>query len=151
MSFVVAIGSDKSGFEAKKALIPFLKSEGFEVVDEGTFEDAICDYPLFAQKVSRDVILEEAKFGVLICGSGEGMAIAANKVPGIRCGIGYCDEVSILLREHNDANIIAFGAKYMTIEEIKRRTLLFLNSLFAGAHHTKRIKMIEEIESKTEV
>ena len=142
----VSIGSDKSGFEAKKELVLFLKNNGYKVLDEGTLVDAVCDYPLFAEKVSEDIVLGKAKYGILICGSGEGMAIAANKVAGIRCGIGYNDEVSILLREHNDANIIAFGARFMSLEEMKKRTLLFLNTTFAGAHHSQRIKLINEME-----
>lgn len=146
----ISIGCDKSGFETKETLKLFLKSNGFEVLDEGTLTDSICDYPVFAEKVCNDIVSKKAKFGILICGSGEGMTIAANKVAGIRCGIGYNDDVSVLLKEHNDANVIAFGARFMSFDDIKRRTLLFINASFAGAHHSKRIDLIKKMEHTME-
>lgn len=148
--FTISIGCDKSGFEAKECLKIFLEDHGYKVLDEGTLDNVVCDYPVFAEKVSNDVAFGKAKFGVLICGSGEGMTIAANKVPGIRCGIGYNDETSVLLREHNDANIIAFGARFMSLDDIKRRVLIFLEASFVGAHHSKRIDLIKKMEHKME-
>ena len=142
----VSIGSDKSGFVYKTSLCNSLKKKGFDVADVGTFSNTICDYPDYAEQVSNLVASGNCEFGILICGSGEGMAIAANKVKGIRCGIGYNDEVSVLLREHNDANVISFGAKFMSFEDVERRTFLFLNAKFVGEHHIKRIELIKKME-----
>lgn len=142
---VVSIGSDRSGFEAKSKLIVFLREKGFDVRDCGVLENVVCDYPIYAEAVAKEISCGISRFGVLICGSGEGMAIAANKIKGIRCGIGYNDEVSVLLREHNDANVIAFGARFMKQEDIERRTLLFLSANFLGEWHKNRVDMINRL------
>lgn len=143
----IAIGCDKSGFYIKERLIREL-SDMFVFIDEGTYEDAVCDYPLFAEKVCSRIKNKHADLGVLVCGSGEGMCIAANKVSGIRCGIAYNDDVARLLRNHNDANVVSFGARFMSYDEIKNRLLIFCNSEFLGEHHLLRIKQICDLEHK---
>lgn len=145
---IIALGADRAGFKYKEKLKAHLLAGGNHVVDVGTYQEAVCDYPVFAQKASRLVSSEQCDFGILICGSGEGMAIAANKVKGIRCGIAYNDETAALLRQHNDANVVAFGARFMSYEEVERRTDIFLSSAFLGSYHQDRIKMINEIENK---
>ena len=146
---LVAVGSDRSGYMHKQKLISFLEQNHYQVKDCGTLCECICDYPDFATSVAMKIIHQEADFGVLICGTGEGMSIAANKHKGIRCGIGYNDETAQLLRAHNDANIIAFGAKYCTPEDVQRRTLLFLSTGFLGGYHSQRVNQISQLESSS--
>ena len=144
----IAVGCDHGGLDAKDFLVKDLKEKGFEVIDVGTFSHDSCHYPEFGIKVAEQVRDFKADFGVVICTSGEGIAIAANKVKGIRCGIAYNDEVAKLMRQHNDANVIAFGAKFMTNEEIVRRTHLFLDTPFEGGRHQTRVQMITDYENK---
>lgn len=145
----IAIGSDRSGFIYKEKLICELKDQGYYVEDAGTFQEEVCDYPAFAQKVGELVSTQESDFGILICGSGEGMAIVANKVPSVRCGIAYNDEVAALLRQHNDANVVAFGANFMSYEDVKRRVDIFLSTEFLGSYHTDRVSMINKMEKRS--
>ena len=140
----IAIGSDHAGFLAKEEVVKFLKQEGYEVEDVGTYSKDSCDYPIFGRKVGELVTSKNCEFGVVICSSGEGIMMAANKVKGIRCGIAYNDQTAELLRQHNDANVISFGANFMDIEDIKRRLKIFLNTDFLGERHLRRVNLIEE-------
>ena len=144
----ISIGSDHGGFEAKEAVKKVLDGKGYIVYDEGTNSTESCHYPLYAEKVAKRVGANEADFGIVICTSGEGVCIAANKVKNVRCGIAYNDEVAALMRRHNDANVIAFGAKFMSIEDIIRRVDIFLEATFEGGRHLTRVEMIHEIEKK---
>ena len=140
----IAIGSDHAGFLAKEEVVRFLKQEGYEVEDVGTYSKDSCDYPIFGRKVGELVASKNCEFGVVICSSGEGIMMAANKVKGIRCGIAYNDQTAELLRQHNDANVISFGANFMDIEDIKRRLKIFLNTDFLGERHLRRVNLIEK-------
>lgn len=140
----IAIGSDHAGFLAKEEVVKFLKQEGYEVEDVGTYSKDSCDYPIFGRKVGELVASKNCEFGVVICSSGEGIMMAANKVKGIRCGIAYNDQTAELLRQHNDANVISFGANFMAIDDIKRRLKIFLNTDFLGERHLRRVNLIEE-------
>lgn len=140
----IAIGSDHAGFDAKQEVIKFLKQEGYDVEDVGTNSKDSCDYPIFGRKVGELVASKNCDYGVVICSSGEGIMMAANKVKGIRCGIAYADQIAELLRQHNDANVISFGANFMNIEDIKRRLEIFLNTEFLGERHLRRVNLIEE-------
>ncbi len=140
----IAIGSDHAGFLAKEEVVKFLKQEGYEVEDVGTYSKDSCDYPIFGRKVGELVASKNCEFGVVICSSGEGIMMAANKVKGIRCGIAYNDQTAELLRQHNDANVISFGANFMDIDDIKRRLKIFLNTDFLGERHLRRVNLIEE-------
>ena len=140
----IAIGNDHAGFEAKTSVAEYLAKQGHIVIDCGSYNAERCDYPDFAQAVSTKVIGGEADFGVLICGSGEGISIAANKVKGIRCGIAYNDEVAKLMKQHNNANVIAFGARFMTNNEIIQRINIYMNTSFEGGRHTDRVAKIEK-------
>ena len=140
----IAIGSDHAGFLAKEEVIKFLKESGYEVEDVGTYSKDSCDYPIFGRKVGELVANKDCEFGVVICSSGEGIMMAANKVKGIRCGIAYNDQTAELLRQHNDANVISFGANFMDIEDIKRRLKIFLNTDFLGERHLRRVNLIED-------
>lgn len=126
----IAIGNDRKGLDYKNRLLQHLETLGFEVMNVGTDEDIPCDYPIFAEKAARLVANGVCQFGILICSSGEGMVMCANKIKGIRCGLAYNDETAKLIRMHNNANMIAFGQSFMTYEEVVSRTDLFRNRFF---------------------
>ena len=142
----ISLGCDHGGLEYKTAIKEHLEKLGHEVMDVGTFNRDSCHYPEFAKKAALLVSEGTCDFGVLVCTSGEGVCITANKVKGIRCGIGYNDEVSKLMRQHNDANMIAFGQKFMNLEDVIRRVDTFLNTEFEGGRHLTRVNLIKEIE-----
>lgn len=142
------IASDHAGFANKQMLIQKLNQLGFTTIDGGTFSEGSCHYPEYALSAAERVVANEAPFGVLICGSGIGVSIAANKVKGARCAVGYHDEATKRARIDNDANIIAFGARYMTIEEILKRIQLFVNTPYEGGRHQTRLDIISEYEKK---
>ncbi|MCH4229083.1 MAG: RpiB/LacA/LacB family sugar-phosphate isomerase, partial [Bacilli bacterium] len=123
---VIALGSDHAGFELKEAIKAYLIKKGYEVLDEGTHSLDRVDYPVYGKAAAMDVVSGKAKYGIVCCGSAEGISIAANKVKGIRCGIGYNDDVSRLIRQHNNANMIAFAGRFMSVEEVLPRVDLFL-------------------------
>lgn len=145
---IIVIGSDHGGYEVKENLKKYLLEKGYDIIDVGTNSLDSCNYAEFAIKAANKVSGKEANCGILICTSGEGVCIAANKVKGIRCGIGYNDDVSRLLKEHNDANMIAFGAHYQTFFEITKRVEIFLNAKFLGGRHLNRVNYIENFENK---
>lgn len=144
---IVALGSDHGGFETKAKLIKYLNNLNIKTIDCGTYSKESCNYAEFGIETAKKVANKEADFGIVICNSGEGISIAANKVKGIRCGIGYNDDVAKLLRNHNDANMIAFGANFQSYEEIEKRTNTFLNSEFLGERHAKRVETIKNFEN----
>lgn len=144
----VAIGSDHGGFLYKEAVKKHLKEKNIEVIDVGPNEKVSVDYPSYGIAVGEKIRDKQADFGVVICTSGEGITIAANKVEGVRAGIGYNDAVSRLLREHNDANVIGFGEQHMELKDVLRRVDIFLSSHFEGDRHTRRVNIIEDYEKK---
>ena len=141
---LVHIGSDHGGFLAKESLKAHLLERGFQVVDHGTDGLASVDYPVFAKKVANAVASDSKSFGVVICTSGQGVMMTANHVPGIRCAMGYDDKATYKSREHNNANIIAFGQSYMAMEDILRRVDEFLGEKYStNPRHQRRVAMIE--------
>ena len=142
----IAIGSDHGGYDQKEEVKAYLKEKGYEVTDVGTDSHESCHYPIFGAEVAKLVAEKQCDFGVVICTSGEGICMAANKVKGVRCGIGYNDEVSKLMRQHNDANVISFGAKFMDTKDVIRRIDLFLNTPFEGGRHQTRVDLISNLE-----
>lgn len=142
----IVVGSDHAGFHLKEAIKKHLLSNGYEVLDVGIHDEGSCNYPDYAIAAAEKVAKGEAKFGILCCGSAEGISIAANKVKGVRCGIGYNDEVSGLMREHNDANMIAFAERFMDEGDVMRRVDIFLSTAFAGGRHQNRVNLITEYE-----
>ncbi len=143
----IAFACDHGGIIIKDEVINHLKELGHEVMDFGTFSSDSCHYPTFAFKASEAVGKKEAEKGVLICSSGEGVCMCANKVKGVRCGIGYNDDVAHLLVEHNHANMIAFGAKFMDVKDVIRRIDIFLSAEEMHDRHDIRVKMIEDYEA----
>lgn len=144
----IAIGSDHGGFVYKEAIKKYLEDKKVEVVDLGPKEKISVDYPSYGIAVGEAVRDKKAELGIVICTSGEGITIAANKVEGVRAGIGYNDDVARLLREHNDANVIGFGEQHMELTDVLRRVDIFLNSRFEGDRHSRRVEIIEKYEKK---
>lgn len=139
----ISIGSDHAGFKYKEEIKKYLESKGHEVIDCGTNSLESCDYPIFGRAAAELVAKGEAKYGVLVCSSGEGIMMAANKVKGVRCGLAYNDDVARLIRQHNNANMIAFGASFMELKDVLRRIDLFLSTEFEGGRHERRVSEIE--------
>ena len=141
---IIAIGCDHGGYQRKEEVKEYLESKGHQVLDCGTYSLDSCDYPIFGRQVAELVSEGKANYGVVICTSGEGIMMAANKVKGVRCGLGYNDEVASLMRQHNNANVISFGAKFMNKEDVLRRVDIFLNTEFEGGRHERRVNLIEK-------
>jgi len=139
----ISIGSDHAGYKHKEEIKKYLESKGYEVIDCGTNSLESCDYPIFGRAAAELVAKGEAKYGVLVCSSGEGIMMAANKVKGVRCGLAYNDDVARLIRQHNNANMIAFGASFMELKDVLRRIDLFLATEFEGGRHERRVSEIE--------
>jgi len=140
----IAIGCDHGGYELKEQLRRYLSNNGHEVIDCGTDSVESVHYPVFAKTVAKKVLSGAAERGIVVCTTGEGVSIAANRYKGIRCGLAYNDEVARLMRAHNDANIIAFGARFTSLEDAIKRVEIFLNTNFEGGRHQTRIEMLDE-------
>ena len=143
----IAIGNDRNGIDYKNRLTTHLESLGHTVINCGTDEDFPADYPVHGERVGRLVASGECNRGIVICATGIGICISADKVKGVRAGMAYNDDVARLMRVHNDANVIGFGQDFMTYEEIERRTDIFLTTDFAGGYHCTRIQQISDIEN----
>lgn len=145
----VAMGNDHGAVEYKDAIKAMLEEEGIEVIDCGTNTKDSCDYPDYAKKVADLVVSKEVDKGIVICGTGIGISIAANKVKGIRCGLCTNTTMAKLTREHNDANILAMGQRIIGIELAKDIVHTFLETPFSnGERHIQRIKKITAIENE---
>ncbi len=144
----IGIGNDHAATEMKKEIMKYLQNQGYEVVNYGTDTNESCDYPIYGEKVALAIKNHEVDEGVLICGTGIGISLAANKVPGIRAA-SVSETVSArLAKEHNNANIIAFGARIVGIEEAKAIVSAFLNAKFQGGRHKIRVDIIDEIDKR---
>ena len=141
---VIAVGSDHAGFELKCKLVQHLKDRGFEVLDMGTDSEQSCDYPDYAHKVTDAIISGKSPMGLLVCGTGIGMSIAANKVKGIRAAV-LSDEFSAqATRSHNDANVLCLGARVVDEEKAKRLLDIFVDTPFSNEEkHKRRIDKAE--------
>ena len=142
----IAIGADHAGFALKEQLRQRLAAEGHEVVDFGADSGESCDYPDFAQPVAREVGQGRADRGILVCSTGIGMAIAANKVAGVRAVPAQSEDEVRLTREHNDANVLTLGARYLDERRAAGLVDLFLNTEFAGGRHARRVAKIAQLE-----
>ena len=142
----VAIGADHAGFILKEHLRPRLEHAGYQVLDEGTHSTESCDYPDFAAPVAHDVVEGRADRGILICGTGVGMSIAANKVAGVRAALGTVPEEVRLARAHNDANILTLGARFIEEPAADALVDVFLETAFDGGRHARRVAEIAALE-----
>jgi ribose 5-phosphate isomerase B len=143
----IAIGSDHAGHELKEKIKEFLQANGYHFEDFGTDSEESSDYPEYAKKVS-EAVLGGCEFGILICGSGIGMSIAANKFPGIRAAFCMNHDLAKAGREHNNANVLTLAARFTTDLEAKKIVKMFLETKFSGEErHIRRLKKLAELES----
>ncbi|ATD55934.1 ribose 5-phosphate isomerase B [Clostridium chauvoei] len=144
----IALGSDHGGIELKEEIIKYLQSEGYEIKDFGTNTKDSCDYPDYAVPVAEAVVAKEFDFGILVCGTGIGIGIAANKVPGVRAALCSDTFSAHATREHNNANILTLGQRVvgpgLALDIVKT----FLNTNFEGGRHQLRIDKVSEVEKK---
>ena len=142
----IAIGSDHAGFSVKEAIRAYLESAGYAVSDLGTSSDQSVDYPDYGQAVGRRVASQQADFGIAVCGTGIGISIAANKVPGVRAALAHDLTTARLAREHNDANVLALGGRIVSGEAAIAMVEVFLTTDYVGGRHQRRVDKIAAIE-----
>lgn len=139
----VGVGSDHAGFRYKAAILDHLSALGHQPVDFGTYSDEPADYPLFIRPVAEAVARGELDRGIVLGGSGNGEAIVANRVHGVRCALVWSDETARLAREHNDANMISIGERTISLSQALRCVDLFLETPFEGGRHQRRVDLID--------
>ncbi len=140
----IALASDHGGLNYKNEIIKYLKEHNHIVFDCGTNTKESTHYPIYAKKACEMLVNNQVDRIILVCTTGEGVMMTANRYKGIRCGLGYSNEVVSLMRHHNDANAIAFGEKFMNLKDVLERVDIFLNTPFDGGRHFERIKLIEQ-------
>lgn len=144
----IAMGADHAGYELKEKLKRRLRDQGFTIDDRGTISNESVDYPDFASEVGREVAEGRADRGVLVCGSGIGMAVAANKVPGVRAANVTTVNEARLSREHNDLNVLTLGSRILREDEATRILETWLNTPFGGGRHQRRVDKISALEKQ---
>jgi ribose 5-phosphate isomerase B len=144
----IFIGSDHAGYELKERIRVQLAGAGYEVEDYGTSTTESCDYPLIGVKVAEAVAADQATLGILICGTGVGMSIVANKVPGIRAALAYNNYVAQYSREHNNANILVLPGRVVGTDMAMAMVRTWLGARFTGGRHQRRLNQIQEFEQK---
>jgi ribose 5-phosphate isomerase B len=143
----IALGADHAGYHIKETIRQFLENAGYPVDDLGTWSEESVDYPDFGKGVADRVAAHQDAFGIAVCGTGMGMAIAANKVAGIRAAVAHNVDTARLAREHNDANVLAMGGRVVSGAEAIEMVQTFLNTTFAGGRHARRVEKIAQIEA----
>ncbi|MFZ9504502.1 MAG: ribose 5-phosphate isomerase B [Cyclobacteriaceae bacterium] len=138
----IAIGSDHAGFDYKENLCKKLREQGFTVTDHGAFNTESVDYPDFAHPVAQAVETAHADFGILICGSGNGVCITANKHKGVRAALCWNNDLAALARQHNNANVICIPARFVDMDTATSMTETFLRTEFEGGRHQRRVEKI---------
>ncbi len=144
----IGIGADHGGYELKEEVKKFLQGKGVEVVDYGTHSNDSVDYPVYSKKVSEAVAKGEVEQGILICGTGLGMSYVANKVKGVRCACVSDTFSAEMAKVHNDANIIAFGARVVGLGLATKIVEAFLGATFEGGRHQRRVDLINKVEEE---
>lgn len=144
----ISIGADHAGFSLKENLKEILEKMGHQVLDHGAMGAESTDYPDYALPVAEDVSQGRAERGVLVCSTGIGMSITANKVPGVRAGLVLNEDAARLTRQHNDANVLVLGAKYLKTQEAARLAEIFLETEFEGGRHARRVGKISAAEAR---
>lgn len=138
----IAIGADHAGFEYKEEVKKLLEDKGLRVEDKGTYNCDSVDYPDFAHPVANDVTDGKAAFGILICGSGNGVCMSANKHAGIRAALCWNEELAALARQHNNANILCLPARFVSVQDARAMVEIFMNTSFEGGRHERRVEKI---------
>jgi ribose 5-phosphate isomerase B len=144
----IAIGSDHAGFSVKETIREYLESAGYAVSDLGTSSEQSVDYPDYGKAVGERVVLKQADFGIAVCGTGIGISIAANKVPGVRAALAHDVHTARLAREHNDANVLALGGRVVTGKAAVAMVQVFLTTAYLGGRHQQRLDKITAIEKE---
>lgn len=144
----IALASDHAGFSEKEKLKLLLNELGIEFADLGTVSEASVDYPDYAAKVAEQVATGAVDQGLLVCGSGTGMAISANKIAGVRAAVAWSEEIAKLARQHNDANVLAIGARTTPEQEIEKIVRAWFATEFEGGRHGQRVAKIKALEQK---
>lgn len=142
----IAMAADHGGYELKNILRDYLTKKGHEVKDLGTNSPDSVDYPDFAELCCKEIISNNADFGILVCGTGVGISIAANKIDGIRCGLCPSKEIAALVKQHNNANVIALGGRFTNAEDAKDIVDSYMSAEFEGGRHQGRIDKIMNLE-----
>ena len=142
----VAIGSDHGGFERKSEIVRLLQKLGHKVADMGCFSEESCDYPDYAKKVAKSVSLGRSDRGILLCGTGIGMSIAANKFPRVRAAVCWSVKTAALASEHNQANVLCLSGRYLKPSLVSRIAQTWLDTSFGGGRHMSRVKKISQLE-----
>ena len=145
---MIVIGSDHGGFKLKEEIKRYLDEKEIKYIDKGTFSEESVDYPSIAKEVAKEVSTKKADVGILICRSGIGMSIVANKFKGVRCANCYQEQTAKFARMHNNANMLALGADYITTNEAICIVRQFLATEFEGGRHEARVNLISEIEKE---
>lgn len=140
----IVLGADHGGFELKEKIKNYLVNKGIEVIDKGTYKAESVDYPIYGKLVANAVLAGEGEFGIVVCGTGIGISITANKIKGIRCALCHNTTTARLTREHNDANILALGGRIVGDVLAFEMVETFINTEFEGGRHLLRINGIEE-------
>lgn len=140
----IAIASDHAGFELKTFIIDYLKQKNYEILDLGTNSETSVNYPDYGHKMAANILARKADLGILICGTGIGISIAANRHKGIRAAVLYSDEVAEMTKRHNNANVIVFGGRTMARSDVIKRIEIFLNTPFEGGRHQERIELLDK-------
>lgn len=146
MGMRIAIGSDHAGFQLKKVVLQHLLGQGVEVHDQGAMSEQSTDYPAYAHAVAEEVVGGLAELGIVICGSGNGVNMTANKHHGVRAALAWNAEVAALARQHNNANVLSLPARYVGTEEALTIVDAFLTAQFEGGRHARRVEGIENAE-----
>ena len=141
----IAVGNDHAGFILKTELVKVLNDLGYSVTDLGTYDTERVDYPDFGSAVGRAVANNDADVGLLVCGSGIGIGMAANKISGVRAATVHNVETATLARQHNDANIICFGERLIEVETARESLIAFLNAEFEGGRHAQRVQKLNSL------
>jgi ribose 5-phosphate isomerase B len=143
----IALGADHAGYHIKETIRQFLENAGYPVDDLGTWSEESVDYPDYGKAVADRVAAHQDLYGIAVCGTGMGISIAANKVPGIRAAVAHNVDTARLAREHNDANVLAMGGRVVNGTEAIEMVQAFLNTTFAGGRHARRVEKIMQIEA----
>ncbi|MBR1776877.1 ribose 5-phosphate isomerase B [bacterium] len=138
----IPIASDHAGFDLKQILIPYLEEKGFDVVDMGCYSNESVDYPDIIHPLAKEINEGNYEFGIIICGTGNGVSMVANKYPNVRCALCWKEEIASLAKQHNNANIIALAARFTPVDIAKKIIDSYLSSSFEGDRHLRRINKI---------
>ena len=139
---MVSVGADHAGFDTKLKIVEYLQEQGYPVLDHGTFSSDSVDYPDFIHPVAEDVESGEADFGIILCGSGNGAAMTANKHQGVRAALCWTEELASLARQHNNANVLSIPARFVSVDLALNMAGVFLQTDFEGGRHDRRVQKI---------